>query len=35
MIVLDSNLMNIDPEQIMDTKVDMTFIGGKLLYEAN
>jgi hypothetical protein len=33
MIVLDQNPLTVAPEHIMDIKVDMTIIGGKILYD--
>ncbi len=33
MIVLDQDLLTIDPDHIMDTKVLQTWLGGKLVYE--
>ncbi len=33
MIVLDQDLLSIDPDDIMDTKVLQTWLGGKLVYE--
>ncbi len=33
MIVLDRDILTIDPEQIMDTNVEQTWLGGKLVYE--
>ena len=33
LIVLSEDLLAIDPERILDVKVDMTFIGGRLLYD--
>jgi predicted amidohydrolase YtcJ len=32
-IVLDRDLLTIDPSQILDTKVDVTIIGGRIVYE--
>ncbi|MDB5686387.1 MAG: amidohydrolase [Rhizorhabdus sp.] len=33
MIVLDHDPLTVPAEQLLDTKVDMTFVGGKLVYE--
>ncbi len=33
MIVLDTDPLTVDPDKIMEMKVDMTIIGGKLVYE--
>ena len=33
MIVLDQNIFEIDPDNIMDIKVEQTWLGGKLVYE--
>jgi predicted amidohydrolase YtcJ len=33
MIVLPADLLSISPEKILDMKVDMTIVGGKVLYE--
>ncbi len=33
MIVLDSDPLTIDPDKIMEIKVDMTILGGRLVYE--
>lgn len=33
MVVLDSDIFKISPEKIKDVQVDMTFLGGKLVYE--
>ena len=33
MIVLDQNILTIDPEHIMDIDVEQTWLGGKLVYE--
>jgi predicted amidohydrolase YtcJ len=33
MIVLPADLLNISPDKILDLKVDMTIVGGKVLYE--
>ena len=35
MIVLDRNITTVDPAQITDTKVLMTMVGGKVVYEAD
>ncbi len=35
MIVLDQDILTIDPDHIMDIKVEQTWLGGKLVYEAN
>jgi hypothetical protein len=34
MIVLDQDILTIDPDHIMDIKVEQTWLGGKLVYEA-
>ena len=34
MIVLDQDILTIDPNQIMDIKVEQTWLGGKLVYES-
>ena len=31
--VLDQDIMSVDEEKILDTKVDMTIIGGKVVYK--
>jgi hypothetical protein len=31
--VLDRNLMEIDPKDILNTNVEMTIVGGKIVYE--
>jgi predicted amidohydrolase YtcJ len=33
MVVLSEDLLTIDPEGIMDVEVDMTIVGGAVLYE--
>jgi predicted amidohydrolase YtcJ len=33
MIVLQNDLLTISPEKILDTKIDMTIVGGRVLYE--
>jgi predicted amidohydrolase YtcJ len=33
MVVLADDIFEIEPERIKDVKVDMTFLGGKLVYE--
>ena len=33
MIVLDRDVLTVPAEQLLDTKVDMTFVGGKLVYQ--
>ena len=33
MIVLDNDLLTIDPSQILTTKVDLTIVGGRIVYE--
>ena len=33
MIVLDQDILTIDPDHIMDIKVEQTWLGGKLVYE--
>ena len=33
LVVLSDDLLTIDPERIMDVKVDLTVVGGKVLYE--
>lgn len=33
LIVLDKDLLTIDPIQILDTKVDITIVGGRVVYE--
>jgi predicted amidohydrolase YtcJ len=33
MVVLSDDLLTIDPERIMDVEVDMTIVGGRVLYE--
>ncbi len=35
MVVLSDDLLTIDPETIMDVEVDMTIVGGQVLYERN
>ncbi len=32
-IVLDQDLVEVDPERIMETKVMQTWLGGQLVYE--
>ena len=32
--VLDRNLFNINPEEILDTKSVMTMLGGKIIYKS-
>ena len=32
LIVLSQDLMSVDPAKIMQTQVDMTIVGGKVLY---
>ena len=32
-IVLDQDLLTVDPEKIMNTKVLQTWLGGRLVYE--
>jgi len=34
MIVLDQDILTIDPDHIMDIRVEQTWLGGKLVYEA-
>jgi len=34
MIVLDQDILTVDPDHIMDIKVEQTWLGGKLVYEA-
>lgn len=33
MVVLSENLLRIDPEKLMDTKVEMTIVGGRIVFE--
>jgi predicted amidohydrolase YtcJ len=33
MIVLPEDLLTVSPEKILKMKVDMTIVGGKVLYE--
>ena len=33
MIVLDQDILTIDPAHIMDIQVEQTWLGGKLVYE--
>lgn len=33
MVVLSQDLVTLDPERTMDTKVEMTILGGKIVYE--
>jgi predicted amidohydrolase YtcJ len=33
MIVLSQNIFEIDPHQLIDTKVVMTMVGGRVVYE--
>ena len=33
MVVLSEDLLTIDPERIMGVEVDMTIVGGQVLYE--
>jgi hypothetical protein len=33
MIVLDQDILTVDPEQIMDIRVEQTWLGGRLVYE--
>ena len=33
MVVLSEDLLTIDPERVMDVEVDMTIVGGRVLYE--
>ena len=33
MVVLSENLLDIDPERLLDVEVDMTIVGGAVLYE--
>jgi predicted amidohydrolase YtcJ len=35
MVVLSEDLLTINPERILDVEVDMTIVGGQLLYERN
>jgi hypothetical protein len=35
MIVLDQDILTIDPDHIMDINVEQTWLGGKLVYERN
>lgn len=35
MVVLSENLLTINPEDIMDVEIDMTIVGGNVLYERN
>ena len=35
LIVLDKDILSIDPDHIMDIKVEQTWLGGKLVYESN
>ncbi len=34
MIVLDQDILTIDPDHIMDIRIEQTWLGGKLVYEA-
>jgi len=31
--VLSQNLLTVDEERILDTKIEMTFVGGELRYQ--
>jgi predicted amidohydrolase YtcJ len=33
MIVLDRDVLTVPVEQLLETRVDMTFVGGKLVYQ--
>jgi predicted amidohydrolase YtcJ len=33
MLVLPEDLLNISPDKVLNLKVDMTIVGGKVLYE--
>ena len=33
--VLDKDIMNIDENMILDTKIEMTIVGGKIVYSRN
>ncbi len=33
MIVLPEDLLNVSPDKVLNMKVDMTIVGGKVLYE--
>jgi hypothetical protein len=33
LVVLSEDLLSIDPARIMDVEVDMTVVGGRVLYE--
>jgi len=33
LVVLSEDLLTLDPERIMDVEVDMTIVGGRVLYE--
>ena len=33
MVVLDRDILSIDPEEIIGTKVLMTIVGGEVIYE--
>ncbi|MBN2414886.1 amidohydrolase [bacterium] len=33
MVILDQNLLTVPPEKIMDTRVDITIVGGEIVYE--
>jgi len=33
MVVLDKDILTIDPEEVIDTKVLMTIVGGEVVYE--
>jgi predicted amidohydrolase YtcJ len=35
MIVLPEDLLSVSPEKLLTMKVDMTIVGGKVLYERN
>ncbi len=35
MAILSQNILTIDPEKILSTKVDMTIVGGRILFERN
>ena len=35
MVVLSDDLLGIEPDDIMDVEIDMTILGGSVLYERN
>ena len=35
MVVLSDDLLAIEPDDIMDVEIDMTILGGSVLYERN